>query len=129
MPHPVGVIGRAVGASFAVLLAEQLLASGCRTLVSVTSSGRIAQTLPDGPHFILIERALRDEGTSHHYMPPAAFATIPNPALIARVAARVAVEAPDLTVLAAPPGPPMRRSGRPKSPSRRLARPDAWLWR
>jgi len=99
VPHPVGVIGRAVGASFAVLLAEQLFASGCRTLLSVTSSGRIAQTLPHGPHFILIERALRDEGTSHHYLAPAAFATIPDPALIARVAARVAAEAPDITVL------------------------------
>jgi len=99
LPQPVGIIGRAVGASFAVLLAEQLFASGCQTLLSVTSSGRIAPTLPDGPHFILIERALRDEGTSHHYLPPAAFAMMPDPALIARVAARVAAEAPDLTVL------------------------------
>jgi len=99
VPHPVGVIGRAVGASFAVLLAEQLFASGCQVLLSVTSSGRIAQTLPDGPHFVLIEQALRDEGTSHHYLPPAAFAAMPDPALIARVAARAAAEAPDITVL------------------------------
>lgn len=93
VPHPVGVIGRAVGASFAVLLAEQLFASGCQVLFSVTSSGRIAQTLPDGPHFVLIEQALRDEGTSHHYLPPAAFAAMPDPALIARVAARAATRA------------------------------------
>ncbi len=99
LPHPVGVIGRAVGASFAVLLAEQLFASGCQVLLSVTSSGRIAPTLPAGPHFILIERALRDEGTSHHYLPPTAFAVMPDPALITRVAARVATEAPDITVL------------------------------
>ncbi len=99
LPHPIGIIGRAVGASFAVLLAEQFFASGCQVLLSVTSAGRIAPTLPAGPHFILIEQALRDEGTSHHYLPPAAFAAMPDPALIARVAARVAAEAPDITVL------------------------------
>jgi uridine phosphorylase len=97
--HPVGVIGRAVGAPFAVLLAEQLFASGCRTLFSITSSGRIAAELPAAPHFVLIERALRDEGTSHHYLPPAAFAAMPEPALIDDAAARLAAEAPGLTVL------------------------------
>jgi purine-nucleoside phosphorylase len=95
----VGVIGRAVGASFAVLLAEQLFASGCTTLLSVTSSGRIAEDLPAAPHFVLIERALRDEGTSHHYLPPAAFADMPQPALIDAAAQRLAAEAPEITVL------------------------------
>jgi uridine phosphorylase len=99
LAHPVGVIGRAVGASFAVLLAEQLFASGCAALVSITSSGRIAEDLPAAPHFVLIERALRDEGTSHHYLPPAAFAAMPEPALIAAAAARLAAEAPEITVL------------------------------
>lgn len=96
---PVGVIGRAVGAPFAVLLAEQFFASGCRTLVSITSSGRIAEDLPGAPHFVLIERALRDEGTSHHYLPHSAFAEMPEPALIAAAAARLAAEAPELIVL------------------------------
>ncbi|MBX9701775.1 MAG: nucleoside phosphorylase, partial [Acetobacteraceae bacterium] len=99
VPHPVGAIGRAVGAPFAVLLAEQLFASGCETLLSVTSSGRIAEDLPAGPHFVLIERALRDEGTSHHYAPPARFAAMPDPALIGRVAALLAERAPDIIVL------------------------------
>lgn len=61
-----GIVGRAVGASFAVLVAEQLFAAGCELLVSVTSSGRIVPR-EDPPYFVLIERALRDEGTSHHY--------------------------------------------------------------
>jgi hypothetical protein len=45
---PVGVIGNAVGAPFAVLVAEELFASGCRLVVSVTSAGQIdpAMTLP-----------------------------------------------------------------------------------
>jgi uridine phosphorylase len=70
-----GIIGCAVGASFAVLLAEQLFASGCRLLISMTSAGQIvAQGSP--PYFILIDRALRDEGTSYHYLPPAEFAEV-----------------------------------------------------
>ena len=45
---PVGVIGNAVGAPFAVLVAEELFASGCGLLVSVTSAGQLdpAMTLP-----------------------------------------------------------------------------------
>lgn len=68
-----GVIGCAVGASFAVLVAEQLFATGCELLVSVTSSGQIAPK-GDPPYFVLIDRALRDEGTSQHYAPPAEYA-------------------------------------------------------
>jgi uridine phosphorylase len=67
-----GIIGCAVGASYAVLLAEQLFVSGCRFLVSMTSAGQIVQQGPP-PYFILIDRALRDEGTSYHYLPPADF--------------------------------------------------------
>jgi uridine phosphorylase len=67
-----GIIGCAVGASFAVLVAEQLFASGCRFLISMTSAGQLATPRPP-PYFILIERALRDEGTSYHYAPPAEF--------------------------------------------------------
>ena len=69
----VGIVGRAVGASFAVLVAEELVASGCRLLVSLTSAGQI---LPAGPtpYFVVIDRALRDEGTSYPYAPPSDFA-------------------------------------------------------
>ena len=62
-----GIVGCAVGASYAVLVAEQLFASGCRLLLSITSSGQVT-TLGPPPYFILIERALRDEGTSYHYL-------------------------------------------------------------
>lgn len=70
-----GIIGCAVGASFAVLVAEEMFASGCQLLISVTSSGQIT---PKGqpPYFILIEQALRDEGTSYHYLPPSDYAAI-----------------------------------------------------
>jgi uridine phosphorylase len=67
-----GIIGCAVGASFAVLLAEELFASGCQFLMSLTSAGQLLP-LQQPPYFILIDRALRDEGTSYHYRPPAPF--------------------------------------------------------
>ena len=64
-----GIVGCAVGAPFAVLVAEQLFASGCRLLLSLTSAGQIT---PAGspPYFVIIDRALRDEGTSYHYAAP-----------------------------------------------------------
>ena len=67
-----GIVGRVVGAPFAVLVAEELFASGCQLLISITSAGQI---LPLGqpPYMILIEQALRDEGTSYHYVPPAPY--------------------------------------------------------
>ncbi len=80
----VGVVGCAVGASFAVLVAEQLFAAGCKFLVSVTSAGRIADHGPT-PYFVLIDRALRDEGTSHHYLPPSVFSEAPDQTLLAGV--------------------------------------------
>lgn len=69
----IGVIGCAVGASFAVLIAEQLFVSGCEILISVTSSGQLVE-VDDPPYFILIDKALRDEGTSYHYLPSSVYA-------------------------------------------------------
>lgn len=70
-----GIVGCAVGAAFAVLVAEEMFASGCRLLISVTSSGQITP-LGEPPYFVLIERALRDEGASYHYLPPSDYAAI-----------------------------------------------------
>ncbi len=70
-----GIVGRAVGAAYAVLVAEQRFASGCRLLISVTSAGEIS-LVREPPYFVLIERALRDEGTSYHYMAPSTFSDI-----------------------------------------------------
>lgn len=66
---PLGIIGCAVGAPFAVLVAEELFASGCQLLMSITSAGQIDGRL-EPPCVILIDRALRGEGTSHAYLPP-----------------------------------------------------------
>jgi uridine phosphorylase len=80
----VGIVGCAVGAPFAVLVAEELFACGCRFLLSLTSSGQITPSGPT-PYFVIIDRALRDEGTSYHYAAPGDFAAA-DPALVARAA-------------------------------------------
>ncbi|WP_312029692.1 methyltransferase domain-containing protein [Methylocystis sp. H62] len=67
--HEYGIVGCAVGAAFAVLVAEELFAAGCRLLISVTSAGQILPVQAP-PYFIVIDRALRDEGASYHYLPP-----------------------------------------------------------
>jgi uridine phosphorylase len=70
-----GVIGRVVGASFAVMVAEELFASGCELLISITSAGQII-SMDHPPYVVLIEKALRDEGTSYHYLPPSPYSCL-----------------------------------------------------
>jgi purine-nucleoside phosphorylase len=64
----IGIIPCIVGASYAVLVAEQLFVSGCEYLISVTSAGIINQPFSE-KRFALITQAVRDEGTSYHYLP------------------------------------------------------------
>ncbi|MBC8092670.1 MAG: nucleoside phosphorylase [Pseudonocardia sp.] len=80
----IGVVGMAVGAPFAVLVAEQLAVSGCELVISITSAGRISPVGPL-PCFVLIDRALRDEGTSVHYLPATRWSHL-DPALAAKLA-------------------------------------------
>ena len=91
----VGIVGCAVGAPFAVLIAEELFASGCQLLVSITSAGQI---LPAGqtPYFVIIDRALRDEGTSYHYAAPSDYSNA-APELVAM--ARDALDRKGLSVV------------------------------
>ena len=79
-----GIIPFAVGASFAVLIAEQLFASGCKLLISVTSSGQLVE-IRSPPYFVLIDRALRDEGMSYHYLPASEFSAA-DPGLLEALA-------------------------------------------
>lgn len=67
-----GIIGRVVGAPFAVLVAEELFACGCQLLISITSAGQIL-LVDQPPYVVFIDKALRDEGTSYHYLPPAPY--------------------------------------------------------
>ena len=67
---PMGLIAGTVGAPFAVLVAEQLISLGCKHIVGYSSSGAVADWLRL-PCLVVPDRALRDEGTSYHYLPPA----------------------------------------------------------
>ncbi|PNU20475.1 uridine phosphorylase [Geothermobacter hydrogeniphilus] len=65
-----GLIGGTVGAPFAVLVCEQLIACGCRHLIGYSSAGAVGRQ--QKPPFLMVpDRAMRDEGTSYHYLPPA----------------------------------------------------------
>src|SRR6185369_12767531 len=90
-----GIVGCAVGAPFAVLVAEELFASGCKLLISITSAGQIT---PAGklPYFVVIDRALRDEGTSYHYAAPSDYSDA-DPHLVAT--AVQALQAKGMTVV------------------------------
>jgi uridine phosphorylase len=85
-PMEIGVVGNAVGAPFAVLVAEQLHTSGAALVISITSAGQL-ESLARPPYFVLIRAALRDEGTSTHYLPPASWAPAPAHLLTAVTAA------------------------------------------
>jgi uridine phosphorylase len=50
------------------LVAEQLLASGARVIVGLTSAGRVSPKLQI-PSLVVATAAIRDEGTSFHYLP------------------------------------------------------------
>ncbi len=92
----VGIVGCVVGASFAVLVAEELFACGCQLLVSLTSAGQITSA-GSPPYFVVIDRALRDEGTSYHYAPPSEFAHA-DPKLVTAAAAALAEIGPHCVV-------------------------------
>lgn len=57
-----------VGAPATVMVAEWLVQRGVRTVVAVGSCGAL-HDFGEG-EFMVPTKALRDEGTSHHYLPP-----------------------------------------------------------
>lgn len=79
-----GVVGRTIGGPYAVLVAEQMLVQGAEVIVGLTSAGRVSPELPV-PSLVVPTSALRDEGASYHYLPPAA--TVDAPAGIAQALA------------------------------------------
>jgi uridine phosphorylase len=64
-----GIVPRTIGGPYAVLVAEQMAASGARVVLGLTSAGSVSSTLPV-PCLVVVTRAIRDEGTSYHYLRP-----------------------------------------------------------
>ncbi len=58
-----------VGAPAAVALLEELVAFGAERVLAIGLAGSLQPTLAAGD-LVLIDRAVRGEGTSKHYMPP-----------------------------------------------------------
>ncbi len=75
----IGLCQAPVGAAPATQLMDWLIGYGATQIISVGSCG----TLVDWPEneFLVPIRALRDEGTSYHYLPPARFVEL-NPAVV-----------------------------------------------
>ncbi len=57
-----------IGAPAAVFALEELIAAGAHTVLSVGTSGGVHPDLAAGD-LVLVDEALRDEGTSYHYLP------------------------------------------------------------
>jgi hypothetical protein len=116
--HALGIVPFTVGAPFAVLVAEELAASGCRLVINLTSAGRIAA--PTGlAAFVVIEQALRDEGTSLHYLPASRWSRLSSD--IRDRLADLVVPAPRRRSCMAARGRPMRRSARRSTTSPSIA--------
>ena len=62
-------------------VAEQLYAAGAQLIVGLTSAGRIAPSLPL-PSLIVVDEAVRDEGTSLLYLPASRTVATPTPGVI-----------------------------------------------
>lgn len=73
-----GIIARTIGGPYAVLIAEQLHAAGTQLIVGLTSAGRLDSGLPV-PCLVAATSAIRDEGTSYHYLPPGREVECPVP--------------------------------------------------
>jgi uridine phosphorylase len=71
----VGLLGQfGIGAPAAAAALEELAAMGTGAFVSVGTAGSLQRDLNIGD-LVLCEAAIRDEGVSHHYLPPGKLAT------------------------------------------------------
>ncbi|MBM4457853.1 MAG: purine-nucleoside phosphorylase, partial [Chloroflexi bacterium] len=78
-PHPVYqvmVAGRrvalchpGVGAALAAGMLEEVIALGCRKFIACGGAGVLNREIAVG-HLVVPTSAVRDEGTSYHYLPP-----------------------------------------------------------
>jgi uridine phosphorylase len=59
-----------VGAPIAAGLLEEAIAFGCRKFIACGGCGVLAKDIAVG-HLIVVSGAVRDEGVSYHYLPPA----------------------------------------------------------
>lgn len=88
-----GIVPRTIGGPYAVLISEQLWAAGAKLIVGLTSAGRVSPDLPL-PSIVVVNEAIRDEGTSLHYLPPAASVQTPTASIVDPLIADLSLIAP-----------------------------------
>lgn len=88
-----GVVSRTIGGPYAVLIAEQLWAAGAQLIVGITSAGRVSPGLPL-PSIVVVEDAVRDEGTSLHYLGPSSTVATPTPSVLDALVRELSMVAP-----------------------------------
>jgi nucleoside phosphorylase len=76
-----------IGAPVASVVLEDLIALGCTRIVSIGTCGGMRPGIRVGD-LVLCTGAVRDEGTSHHYLPAGAPA-LPHPGLTAALASQL----------------------------------------
>ncbi len=79
-PHPVYEITHqgqrlaffhpGVGSALSAALLEEVIAFGCNKFIACGGCGVLQEDVAAG-HLIVVSAAVRDEGTSYHYLPPA----------------------------------------------------------
>jgi uridine phosphorylase len=72
-----------VGAPLAVGLLEETIALGCRDFIACGGAGVLRSEIAVG-HVVIPTSAVRDEGTSYHYLPPGR-EVAPHPAAVAAI--------------------------------------------
>ena len=130
-PHPLleiehdgkrlAVLRSGVGAPLAGGLLEETIAMGCRAFVVCGGAGTLHGELTLG-HFVVVASAIRDEGTSYHYLPPSR--TIQFDEDARRVLEGV-LEAEECRSSSVERGRPTLRTGRLHRRSRLVERKDA----
>jgi len=72
-----------VGAPLVVGLLEEVIAIGCRKFIACGGCGVLDSSIAMG-HVLVPQSAVRDEGTSYHYLPPGQEST-PDPVAVAAI--------------------------------------------
>ncbi|MCA9866939.1 MAG: nucleoside phosphorylase [Anaerolineae bacterium] len=81
--RPLIVMHPGVGAPLAGGFMDELIALGCRHFVACGGAGVLAPDMVVG-HVVVPDSAVRDEGTSYHYLPPSR-EVAPSPAAVAAI--------------------------------------------
>ncbi|MBN9741999.1 purine-nucleoside phosphorylase [Amycolatopsis sp. A1MSW2902] len=58
------------GAPLAAYTMERVIASGCRNIIACGGAGAVQPNTDMGESIFIVSEAVRDEGTSYHYLPP-----------------------------------------------------------